>query len=103
MLEQVNDLASKWNVLGVHLNLGQAAMDEIGIKCTNIPANCLIAMLDKWIQATPEPGPYWEQLADAVRKTGSEAKADEIIKHFCKEPGPTSITPVQPEWWIGKK
>ena len=93
VLNEVCDVASKWNGMGLALRLQQSDLDIIHLQHPNDPHSCLREVLQAWLKCKYDAqkfgSPSWELLCKAVEhKCGGDnpALATKIrVKNRVKE------------------
>lgn len=60
-----NLVADKWKILGVQLGISHGSLRSIEVNCLRDPHNCLLEMLEMWLQQV-DPPPTWAAVIDAV-------------------------------------
>lgn len=87
MKELYNNVAGKWNPIGVFLGISHGELNTIAEREHGDPQACLMGILRVWL-LRPQPLPSWPEIADAVDFTGRPDIAQKIRQIYC-EHGPT--------------
>ena len=70
VMEEVMDMAPKWNQLGLALGLSAAELNTISSMCHTDPTACLREMLHAWLQQRHDTikfgQPSWRVLCKAI-------------------------------------
>ncbi len=74
-------LASKWNRIGILLNIKPEQLDTIKSNHPNEVEDCLLETIKEWLNGI-DPPPTWEELVEAV-KLVSKNRAEDIRIKYC--------------------
>lgn len=69
MKEVYNNVAGKWNPIGVFLGISDGELNTIAEREHGDSQVCLMGILRVWL-LRPQPLPSWPEVADAVDFTG---------------------------------
>ena len=83
MKELYNDVASKWNPIGIFLGISEEELSTISQREHGDPQACLMAMLRAWLHQTNPPA-SWRKIANAVDFIGKPDIAQQIRQKYCK-------------------
>ncbi len=76
-------LASKWNKIGILLNIKPEQLDTIKSNNPEDVEDCLLETIKGWLNGI-DPRPTWEELVEAV-KPFNENKAEDIRIKYCTQ------------------
>ena len=78
-----NNVADKWKIIGVLIEIPKGTLAGIAEKCQHDPHKCLLEMLEVWLQRIHPPS-SWAAIVDAVEFLGEEKLGRELRdKHIC--------------------
>ena len=83
MKELYNNVASKWNPIGVFLGIPDGELNMIAEREHGDPQACLMAILRVWL-LRPQPPASWPEIANAVNFTGRPDIAQQIRQTYCE-------------------
>ena len=69
----------KWFSLGIQLDIEKCELDKIKRENPQDEDQCMIEVLDYWLQNT-QSDPTWDKLANAVERVGGERKVVENLR-----------------------
>ena len=72
-----HQVADKWKILGVQLGISHGTLRSIEVNCLRDPQNCLLEMLQMWLQQV-DPPPTWAAVIDAVEFMGKKQLGREL-------------------------
>ena len=72
-----NQVADKWMILGIQLGISHGNLKGIEIKRQQDPQNCLLEVLEMWLQQV-DPPPTWATVIDAVEFIGKKQLGREL-------------------------
>ena len=72
-----HQVADKWKILGVQLGISHGTLRSIEVNCLRDPQNCLLEMLEMWLQQV-DPPPTWATVIDAVEFMGKKQLGREL-------------------------
>ena len=70
-------VADKWKVIGVLLEIPKGKLAGIADKCLHNPHNCLVEMLEAWLEQIYPPA-TWAAIIESVEFLGEEQLAKEL-------------------------
>ena len=65
-----HEVADKWKIIGVLLEISKGKLGSIAEKYRD-PKNCLLEMLETWLERV-DPPPTWAAIIEAVEFLGEE-------------------------------
>ena len=77
-------VADKWKVIGVLLEIPRAKLAGLAEKCQDDPHNCLIKVLETWLERV-HPPPTWTAIIEAVEFLGEDQLGKELREKYCGE------------------
>ncbi|XP_019863317.1 PREDICTED: uncharacterized protein LOC109592264 [Amphimedon queenslandica] len=86
----LNNSITKWDVLGLKLDVRYTELDKIQTDCKDIDS-CLMKMLAAWLKQSSGKGPpTYKQLVEALESMGEATLANEIKRSLSKRKGSKS-------------
>ena len=79
-----NEVADKWEPIGIYLHLPMTTLRAIGAEHQRDPYKCLMRMLEVWLKKE-DPLPTWSAIIDAVKFLGEEQLATALREKHCPE------------------
>lgn len=76
-----NQVADKWKILGVQLGISHGSLRSIEVNCLRDPHNCLLEMLEMWLQQI-DPPPTWAAVINAVEFMGKKQLGRELRQKY---------------------
>ena len=74
-------VADKWKFIGIYLHLPMATLNTIATEHHSDPHECLMAMLDAWLNRV-EPPPTWSSIIKTMEFLGKEQLAKELREKY---------------------
>ena len=74
--------ASKWEDIGISLEIEDGKLERIKIDNANDSRSCLREMLRAWLSRV-DPPPSWSAIAGALECLGDENLADHLRSKYC--------------------
>ena len=74
-------VADKWKFIGIYLHLPMATLNIIATEHQSDPHECLMAMLDAWLNRV-EPPPTWSSIIKTMEFLGKEQLAKELGEKY---------------------
>ena len=70
-------VADKWKTIGLYLEIPKGKLAGIAEKYRDDPHNCLIAMLETWLERVQPPA-TWATIIDAIEFLGEQQLGKEL-------------------------
>ena len=83
MVELYNEVASEYRAIGLMLNLSWPTIQDIEIRHSNNPKQCLLDVLTKWLQQVDLPA-SWEDIIKALHVVQRQDIAERLRYKYCQ-------------------
>ena len=80
MLIELKHIAADWKKLGGHLGFSDSDMEIFQHATQGVDFDCLVKLFEAWLKKTKKP--TWRLVADALKSTGEEDLALEILNIY---------------------
>ena len=74
-------VADRWRTIGLYLEIPKGKLAGIAANCRDNPQNCLLAMLEIWVERVNPPA-TWAAIIEAVEFLGDEQLGKELRKKY---------------------
>ena len=82
IVELYNEVASKYRVIGLMLNLSPSTIQDLENCRRGDPSECLLDVLTKWLQQV-DPPPRWEDIIKALYAVQRQDIAERLRYKYC--------------------
>ena len=83
-MELCTKMASKWDSIGIMLEIEGGQLSRIKADCGSDSANCLKEMLQIWLNQV-EPPPTWSIIAETIEHLGNAELARHLRTKYCTQ------------------